>query len=154
MTPEERAALRAELAAVYEPHRILAQRERMAMGLLDTGALDDVLDALDQAEADHAAEHARALRAEEAEKVAVLIAEARRAEVERLRVANEHADEACRNAQRDVFVAHAERDEVRAQVTAVRALHIPDEDGPQWCCECSISWPCPTIRALDTGVQT
>jgi hypothetical protein len=51
----------------------------------------------------------------------------------------------------------AERNEARAAIERVRALHHPsfDNNGPDVCEACGCydcqgpNWPCPTIRALD-----
>ena len=41
----------------------------------------------------------------------------------------------------------AERAE--AAIARVRALHFVEPDDPQWCYECNVVMPCPTLRALD-----
>ena len=46
----------------------------------------------------------------------------------------------------------AERDEVRAALARVEALHVRDGNDPdpdtEWCAACGFGWPCSTIRAL------
>ncbi len=42
-------------------------------------------------------------------------------------------------------------DQQTRRIAAVRALHISDNDpGNEWCWNCGASYPCRTIRALDT----
>jgi hypothetical protein len=47
--------------------------------------------------------------------------------------------------------AERERDEARAALDRVRALHKRIAESPLvvWCEEDGFSWPCPTIRAID-----
>jgi hypothetical protein len=57
-------------------------------------------------------------------------------------------------AERDAALAEVvelsgQLDDVDAQVARVRALHHDDPLDADWCAECDIAWPCPTLNALD-----
>ena len=38
---------------------------------------------------------------------------------------------------------------LRNAIQRVRALHFVEPDDQEWCYECNVVMPCPTIRALD-----
>lgn len=51
--------------------------------------------------------------------------------------------------------AHEEAEGVKARLAAVRELHALHEKDraaiDPWCYECNVTYPCPTLKALDGG---